>query len=76
MPFELTFKRPRLPFAGADSPRSIKLLEGGAAIFAAPHGTPYEGIDNRPHAATADALRKGNPSHRRTRSGPDHDRWR
>jgi agmatinase len=58
MPFELTFKRPRLPFAGADSPRSIKLLEGGAAIFAAPHGTPYEGIDNRPHAATADALRK------------------
>ena len=57
MPSELTFKPPRLPFAGADNPRSIDLLDGGAAIFAAPHGTPYEDIDNRAHADTADALR-------------------
>jgi agmatinase len=53
-----TFKRPRLPFAGATTPKSINLLEPGAAIFAAPHGTPYDGIDNRPHAKTAEALRK------------------
>jgi agmatinase len=52
------FKPPRLPFAGATSPKTIELLEPGAAIFAAPHGTPYAGIDNRPHAKTADTLRK------------------
>jgi agmatinase len=57
MPSEPTFKPPRLPFADADTLRSIDLLDGGAAIFAAPHGTPYEDIDNRPHADTADALR-------------------
>lgn len=28
-----------------------------AAIFGAPHGTPYPGIDNRVHAGTAQALR-------------------
>ncbi|MGB8314972.1 MAG: arginase family protein [Aestuariivirga sp.] len=28
-----------------------------AAIFGAPHGTPYPGIDNRIHAAAADAFR-------------------
>jgi agmatinase len=28
-----------------------------AAFFAAPHGTPYRTIDNRPHAASADAIR-------------------
>ncbi len=30
----------------------------GAAVFGAPHGTPYRTIDNRPHAGTADAIRK------------------
>ena len=29
-----------------------------AAIFGAPHGTPYPGIDNRVHEDTADALRR------------------
>lgn len=58
MSSELTFKLPRSPFAGAENPPSIELLEGGAAIFGAPHGTPYDGIDNRPHAGTADALRQ------------------
>lgn len=28
-----------------------------AAIFGAPHGTPYKTIDNRPHAGAADAVR-------------------
>jgi agmatinase len=58
MPSDLTFKPHRFPFAGAAIPRSIDLLEADAAIFAAPHGTPYDGIDNSPHASTADALRQ------------------
>jgi agmatinase len=29
-----------------------------AAVFGAPHGTPYRGIDNRVHAAAPDAFRK------------------
>lgn len=29
-----------------------------AAFFGAPHGTPYRTIDNRPHAASADAVRE------------------
>jgi len=32
-------------------------LEADAALFGAPHGTPYPGIDNRVHAASAAALR-------------------
>jgi agmatinase len=58
MPPKPVFRKPKLPFAGARIPRTIEQVEGGAAIFAAPHGTPYRGIDNRPHAASADALRK------------------
>jgi agmatinase len=45
----------RLAFMGADAasdPRGYN-----AAIFGAPHGTPYRGIDNRVHAGTAQALR-------------------
>ena len=49
-------KRPRIPFLGAQTASSAKGFD--AAVFAAPHGTPYRGIDNRVHAATADALRK------------------
>ena len=58
MPPNLAFKPPKIPFAGAIVPKTVDALESGAAIFAAPHGTPYRGIDNRPHAKTADALRK------------------
>jgi agmatinase len=45
----------RLAFMGATAVSS----PGGfdAAIFGAPHGTPYRGIDNRVHAGTAPALR-------------------
>jgi len=52
------FRKPKMPFAGARIPRTVGQIEGGAAIFAAPHGTPYRGIDNRRHAASADAIRK------------------
>jgi agmatinase len=48
-------KKPRIPFLGAQFAPSAKGF--GAAIFAAPHGTPYPGIDNRVHAATGDTLR-------------------
>jgi agmatinase len=58
MPPKPLLRKPKMPFAGARIPRTIDGIEGGAAIFAAPHGTPYRGIDNRPHAASADALRK------------------
>jgi agmatinase len=45
----------RLAFMGAvaaSDPRGYN-----AAMFGAPHGTPYRGIDNRVHAGTAQALR-------------------
>lgn len=43
------------PFLGAQSAGSPKGL--GAAVFAAPHGTPYPGIDNRVHAGSGKAIR-------------------
>jgi agmatinase len=45
----------RLAFMGA---AAVSSPQGyNAAIFGAPHGTPYRGIDNRIHAGTAQALR-------------------
>lgn len=43
------------PFIGTTSARSAKNTQ--AAIFGAPHGTPYRGIDNRVHAKSADSFR-------------------
>lgn len=51
----LGFNAPAPPFFGA---MPAKSAEGfGAAIFAAPHGTPYPGIDNAAHEGTGRALR-------------------
>jgi len=46
----------QMPFMGTcpDTP----LGEADAVLFGAPHGTPYQGFDNEPFAATADALRQ------------------
>jgi agmatinase len=55
---KITFKRPRTAFAGAMVPKTIESITSGAALFGAPHGTPYRGIDNRVNARTADVLRK------------------
>jgi agmatinase len=44
-----------VPFLGAEHASSPEGF--AAAIFAAPHGTPYPGIDNRIHANTGRALR-------------------
>src|SRR5450631_2679261 len=44
------------PFIGT---KFSKSSEGASvAVFAAPHGTPYRGIDNRIHAGAGDAFRK------------------
>lgn len=48
--------KPKIPaFMGANYARLPK--GANAAIFAAPHGTPYRSIDNRPHAKSGDAIR-------------------
>ena len=49
-------KKPRLPFLGSRVAASSK--NARAALFGAPHGTPYEGIDNRPYEKAPDILRK------------------
>lgn len=49
------FDPPFTPFYGARS--DIALSGADIALFAAPHGTPYPGIDNRGYANTADCLR-------------------
>ncbi len=43
------------PFMGTIGARNPKNAK--AAIFGAPHGTPYRGIDNRVHAKAADSFR-------------------
>lgn len=43
------------PFCGAE--RSSAPAGFSAAIFGAPHGTPYDGIDNRVHETAPDAFR-------------------
>jgi agmatinase len=46
----------KVPFMGT---RFAKTAKGAnAAVFGAPHGTPYKSIDNRVHASAADAFRK------------------
>ena len=50
------FKPVGVSFMGSRS--DIPLSEADAVLFGAPHGTPYEGVDNEPYAATADALRQ------------------
>lgn len=43
-------------FFGAHA-ATLDALDADAAIFGAPHGTPYPGMDNRAHEGTAEALR-------------------
>ena len=46
---------PELPFMGATVANSAQGFE--AALFGAPHGTPYASFDNEIHAGTAPAIR-------------------
>jgi agmatinase len=48
--------RSRLAFMGTTPARDARGAH--AAIFAAPHGTPYRGSDNRIHEKSADSYRK------------------
>ena len=45
----MRMKKPSPPFLGSTFAASPKGCN--AALFGAPHGTPYRGIDNRPYAA-------------------------
>lgn len=49
------FELPKVPFLGARSDIAVK--EADAVVFGAPHGTPYQGIDNKPYATAPDVLR-------------------
>ena len=52
----MKLKKPRTPFLGSRFAASPKDAE--AALFGAPHGTLYRGIDNRPYETAPNALRK------------------
>ena len=61
MPKLPIFTPPSPPFMGAKVAASLADLAGlspRVAFFGAPHGTPYPGIDNEPHAASPASLRK------------------
>jgi len=51
----VSFSPPQRPFFG--SRVDIDLKDADAAIFGAPHGTPYDGIANEPFACAPEALR-------------------
>ncbi len=51
-----SFDPPGTPFIGAGKETAV--TDADLVVFAAPHGTPYPGIDNEPYAATAEALRQ------------------
>jgi agmatinase len=52
----MRLKKPRTPFLGSRYAASPK--DADVALFGAPHGTFYRGIDNRPYATAPAALRK------------------
>ncbi len=52
----MKLKKPRTAFLGSRFAASPKNAD--AALFGAPHGTPYGGIDNRPYETAPNALRK------------------
>lgn len=45
-------------FMGAFPLETVEPGAADAVVFGAPHGTPYPGIDNRPHADSMQALRE------------------
>ena len=52
----MQFVKPPHPFPAAEHFASMR--GANAIVFGAPHGTPYRGIDNGVHAASADAIRQ------------------
>ncbi len=49
------FQPAKVPFMGATS--TVKPDQADAVLFGAPHGTPYQGIDNEVYARAPDAMR-------------------
>ena len=49
------FDPAKIPFMGAE--KGIQPDKADAVLFGAPHGTPYQNIDNERHATTPDAFR-------------------
>jgi agmatinase len=52
----MKLKKPTATFMG--SRFSVSARDFDVALFGAPHGTPYRGIDNRPYERAPNALRK------------------
>jgi agmatinase len=52
----MKLKKPQVPFLGSRFSTSARDFD--AALFGAPHGTPYRGIDNRPYERAPNVLRK------------------
>jgi agmatinase len=52
----MKFKKPPVAFIGSRFSASVRDFD--AALFGAPHGTPYRGIDNRPYERAPNELRK------------------
>ena len=49
------FQSAKIPFMGAE--KGAQPDQADAVLFGAPHGTPYQDIDNQPYATAPDALR-------------------
>jgi agmatinase len=52
----MKFKKPPVTFIGSRFSASARDFD--VALFGAPHGTPYRGIDNRPYQQAPNVLRK------------------
>lgn len=52
----MKLKQPQIPFLGSSFSAAARDFD--AALFGAPHGTPYRGIDNRPYETAPSSLRK------------------
>ncbi len=52
----MKLKKPPVAFLGSRFATSARNFD--VALFGAPHGTPYRGIDNRPYERAPNALRK------------------
>lgn len=55
-PFNRT--QPKIPLMSGAAVADLNQLAADVAFFGVPHGTPYQGIDNRTHAETANAIRQ------------------
>lgn len=55
----IRFTRPAIGLRGIPVSDGLPGGQADLIVFGAPHGTPYDGIDNRPFAAAPSAIRQG-----------------